>query len=35
MDQPVKSPAQLALEDAFERMFDLTRSALARGGAAR
>ena len=29
MDQPVKSPAQLALEDAFERMFDLTRSAPA------
>ena len=29
MDQPVKSPAQLALEDAFERMFELTRSAPA------
>ena len=29
MDQPVKSPAQLALEDAFERMFELSRSAPA------
>ncbi len=29
MDQPVKSPAQRAVEDAFERMFELSRSAPA------
>jgi len=29
MDQPVKSPALSALEDAFEGMFELTRSARA------
>jgi len=27
MDQPLKSPAQRAVEDAFERMFELSRSA--------
>jgi coniferyl-aldehyde dehydrogenase len=29
MDQPVKSPAQLALEDGFERMFELSRTTPA------
>ena len=29
MDQPVKSPAQRAVEDAFERMFELSRAAPA------
>ena len=29
MDQPVKSPAQRAVEDAFERMFELSRAAAA------
>ena len=26
MDQPLKSPAQRAVEDAFERMFELSRT---------